>query len=141
MSKPSLESLLGEICSLPSKEMRKRYCEVFGRLPAPRLGRDLVLRALAHQIQVEHLGGLSRATKKALGQSTRSPRAIRSRTLAPGTQLIREWQGETHTVEVLDKGFSWRGERFQSLSVIARTITGTRWSGPRFFGLSGSASP
>ena len=141
MSKPSLETRLNEIRSLPSNELRQCYREVFGRPPAPRLGRDLLLRALAHQIQVERHGGLSRATKKALGQGASPPRKSRSRTLTPGTQLIREWQGETHTVDVLDGGFRWRGERFQSLSVIARTITGTRWSGPRFFGLTGGSSP
>ena len=56
--------------------------------------------------------------------------------LQPGARLVREWNGSTHMVEVVDGGFVWNGERHRSLSVIARTITGDRWSGPRFFGLS-----
>ena len=60
--------------------------------------------------------------------------------LKPGTRLIREWEGEAHEVTVLEKGFRWRGQKYASLSPIAREITGTRWSGPRFFGLKSSSS-
>ena len=56
--------------------------------------------------------------------------------LQPGTRLVREWNGRTHVVEVVDKGFIWEGDRHRSLSAIARAITGARWSGPRFFGVT-----
>jgi len=58
-----------------------------------------------------------------------------TRTLKPGARLIREWNGSSHIVEVVEDGFLWNGKRYRSLSAIARAITGTRWSGPRFFGL------
>ena len=61
--------------------------------------------------------------------------------MKPGLRLVREWRGETHTVLVLEDGFEWNGERRRSLSVIAREITGTRWSGPRFFGLKPRPMP
>ena len=70
-----------------------------------------------------------RAAAKADGRSTLSNLPTR------GTRLIREWHGTPHEVEVLEDGYLWRGVRHRSLSAIARTITGTRWSGPRFFGL------
>ena len=60
--------------------------------------------------------------------------------LDPGARLVREWNGVSHTVDVTDHGFEWRGERYGSLSAIAREITGARWSGPRFFGLNGRAA-
>lgn len=59
--------------------------------------------------------------------------------LKPGAKLVREWQGESHRITVLEEGFEWRGERWRSLSVIAREITGAHWSGPRFFGLNASS--
>ena len=54
----------------------------------------------------------------------------------PGTRLVRDWHGETHTVTVRDRGYEWRGQTYRSLSLVAREITGTNWSGPRFFGLT-----
>ena len=66
---------------------------------------------------------------------------VRRVRLRPGARLIREWRGETHEVLVTEDGFLWRGENWRSLSVIAREMTGTRWSGPRFFGLDKSAPP
>jgi hypothetical protein len=61
--------------------------------------------------------------------------------MKPGLRLVREWRGETHTVLVLEDGFEWNGNRRRSLSAIAREITGTHWSGPRFFGLKRSPMP
>ncbi len=61
--------------------------------------------------------------------------------IAPGMRLIREWNGSSHVVEVVDGGFVWNGKRYGSLSAIARAITGARWSGPRFFALTSDAAP
>ena len=86
--------------------------------------------------QKRRLAGITEELKKG-GDLSAGP-AIR---LKPGLRLVREWRGETHTVLVLEDGFEWNGERRRSLSAIAREITGTRWSGPRFFGLKPRPMP
>lgn len=111
------------------------------RRPAPqRFGRDLLLRAIAYRLQERELGGLSKSQLRKLSTgpqtSSTEQRVPRIKTeVKPGTRLVREWHGVTHTVLVLDNGVEWRGMRFRSLSVVAREITGAHWSGPRFFGL------
>ncbi len=107
--------------------------------------RDLLLRALAYHIQERAGGGLSKAALKRLthladpkGNDGRPPRPAPPR-LRPGTRLIREWGGAVHQVIVGEDGFDYRGARYASLSRIAREITGTRWSGPLFFGLRKAA--
>jgi hypothetical protein len=121
-------------------EWRRLY-----RMPAPpRLSRDLLLLGVAWKTQEQALGGLSAATRRHLaglaqalerdGDVTRN----RVRRLKPGAKLVREWRSETHTIIVLDDGFEWRGQRWRSLSTIAREISGGHWSGPRFFGLTGT---
>jgi hypothetical protein len=121
-------------------EWRRLY-----RMPAPpRVSRDLLLLGVAWKTQEQALGGLSAATRRHLagfaqtlerdGDVTRN----RVTRLKPGAKLVREWHGETHTVIVLDDGFEWQGRRWRSLSVIAREISGGHWSGPRFFGLTGT---
>src|SRR5205823_11343422 len=98
--------------------------------------------AEAYAIQVAEFGALKPSLHRQLEvqvdgsgkfQSARRPKQI-SR-LTPGTRLVREWNGKTHHVDVVESGFVWNGGRHQSLSAIAREITGARWSGPRFFGL------
>ena len=142
MSRPVAERL-AELEAFESAELRTRWREVFGR-PAPKhMSRDLLLRALAYHVQEQAEGGLSKTALKRLavlsdprGNGTPRPPAPR---LKPGTRLVREWHGEVHQVTVLDEGFDYRGERYASLSHVARTITGTRWSGPAFFGLRKTA--
>ena len=99
------------------------------RCPAPRGSRaELLRQALGWQAQVSAAGvDLSRLRRRV--QRVSSP------PVSPGTRLIRQWQGSTHQVTVLAEGFEYRGTVYKSLSVIARHITGTRWSGPKFFGL------
>jgi len=140
VSTPSLDKLLTEIESLAYEDLKARYEEVFNRPAPPRLGRDLMHRILAYQVQAERFGGLSRKPKKALLTESAPRTRVASRKLEPGLQLVREWQGQMHIVDVLEGGFRWRGERFTSLSAIAREITGTRWSGPRFFGLNSNGN-
>ncbi len=137
MSPANLENRLTELQALTTAELRARYAEAFKRPPPPRLGRDLLLRVQAYHLQSDALGALSRRAQKAL-KLPRNSSSKSTRVLQPGLQLIREWQGDTHIVDVLESGYRWRGERFQSLSAIARQITKTRWSGPRFFGLTDS---
>jgi hypothetical protein len=102
------------------------------------------LRAVAYRMQEVALGGLRPERQRQLQQIAQQFKEIgevrrRARLeLKSGTRLVREWRGRTHEVLVLDDGFSWQGTRYRSLSAIAREITGTRWSGPLFFGLKQS---
>src|SRR5436190_13604246 len=109
--------------------------------PAPAsFGSGLLARALADELQVKSLGGgLTKAELKRLSQLNRKDDRVRdgaaSGPIKPGTWLSRTWHGEVHQVVVLDGSYEYRGTRYRSLSEIARLITGTQWSGPRFFGL------
>ena len=107
--------------------------EYFGVPPPPRTSRALLLRAVAYKMQERELGGLSAATRRLLCKE--EGKAARHRVIRPGTVLIREWHGVAHQVTVGEEGVLFRGERYRSLSEVARLITGVRWSGPRFFGL------
>ena len=92
-----------------------------------------MIRAVAYQLQERAFGGLTAATRRRLTGA--APSARPSRAARPGTVLLREWQGVTHQVTVIEEGVLYRGERHRSLSAVARVITGSRWSGPLFFGL------
>jgi hypothetical protein len=113
--------------------------------PPKRLSRDLLVLGVAWKIQEKVSGGLGTAFKRRLANLAKTMEQdgdlTRSRVarLKPGAKLIREWRGETHTVAVLENGFEWQGKRWRSLSGIATEITGSHWSGPRFFGLNGKA--
>ena len=112
--------------------------EAHFRCPAPKgVSTKLLARAVAYQEQANAYGGLKPSTKKALLNSLKQEgSSVKSaRKLQPGTRLVREWNGRKHVVDVADRGFVWKGSMYKSLSAIAREITGTRWSGPRFFGL------
>jgi len=112
------------------------------RMPPPmRLSRDLLIRGIIYQLQERAYGGLSKAAARKLEQAAAGPPShgavnpTPSVSLRPGTRLVREWGGATHTVLIHADGIEWRGQRYRSLSLVARKITGARWSGPRFFGL------
>jgi Protein of unknown function (DUF2924) len=113
------------------------------------ISRDLLIRALAHQLQEQSYGGTDRALRRRLQSLTRE-RERRGAFFDPavvlktGTTLVREWRGHTHAVFIHDDGFEYEGERYRSLSVIAKRITRAHWSGPRFFGLTkpaGASAP
>jgi hypothetical protein len=115
-------------------ELRSEWERRYGA--APRLRSPVLLRRLlAWRIQVAAEGGLDRATRRLLAGNPAGPEVL----LSEGTVITREWKGVRHEVEVADSGFIYRGERWKSLSEVARTITGTRWNGPRFFGLRDAA--
>jgi len=133
---------IADLLPLTAPQLRIKWAEVYGS-PAPRrISADLLRRAIAYRIQEKAYGGLRPAIVRRLKQIAEDVRAGRevdvpnvTPALRPGARLMREWQGETHVVDVIEDGFIWRGKRYTSLSVIARTITGTHWSGPQFFGL------
>jgi hypothetical protein len=113
-----------------------------GEPPSP--ARHLLFRVLAYRLQADQLGDLDADTRRLLERAAQQPTEIeklatqfnrRHSKLSPGTVLVREWKGEPHRVMVLADGFAWNDEIFESLSNVAFAITGTRWNGPRFFGL------
>ncbi len=131
-----------EIEALPDldlEQLRRLWQEAYGDPPPTAFRRKLLARGVAYERQARRYGGLSPSVRRRLQRAVndlstgRAP--ARSPKLKAGARLVREWNGTTHVVDVVEGGFLWKGERYRSLSVIARTITGARWSGPRFFGL------
>ena len=135
---------LARLDSLTILELRQEWRRLHQTPPPMRLSRDLLLRGIAYKFQERVLGGLSKATlRKLQGSGSENSSSITKRrprvSFKPGTRLVREWHGVTHTVVILADGVEWRGQRYRSLSVVARQITGAHWSGPRFFGLKAGA--
>ena len=131
-----LEGEIDQIRSLPINEIRTLWRQTFKSLPPSALGKDMLGRMICYPLQEKTLGGLSRASLRLLDEIGRGgPANNRQRHLKPGTVLVREYQGERHSVVVASDGFVWRDETYASLSTIARLITGTNWNGPKFFGL------
>jgi Protein of unknown function (DUF2924) len=137
-----IEAGIGQIRSLGIESLRKRWRLKFGAAPPKGLTKDLIGRTIAYRIQCEAFGGLDRQTVKLLDRFARGGKPHHlNRRLKAGTVLVREYQGERHTVTVVPSGFLWQDDTYLSLSAIARAITGTAWNGPRFFGLRGPGSP
>jgi hypothetical protein len=122
------------IRALSPDALGRRWRAVFGRKPPAGLSRELLGRMIAMRIQEQAFGGLDRDSVAFLDGLARHAGPSR-RHLKPGTVLVREYQGQRHTVTVVRDGFDWLGTTYPSLSAIARAITGTAWSGPRFFAL------
>jgi len=132
----AIEAEVDRIRSLGIDALRKRWAMVFGAAPPKALTKDLIGRMLAYRIQEEAFGGLNRVTAKLLDRLARGEKHNDlNRRLKAGTILMREYQGERHTGTVTPEGRLWRDTTYSSLSMIAHAITGTRWNGPRFFGL------
>jgi hypothetical protein len=142
MRKPAIDpaDAITRLSALTIFELRGEWRRHNGMSPPMRLSRDLLIRGIAYKLQERAHGGLSKATVRKLekagaerpgsGSASMPPIALK-----PGTRLVREWRGVTHSVLVLDECIEWRGRRFRSLSEVASEITGAHWSGPRFFGL------
>jgi hypothetical protein len=133
------EELAHEIHQLPTIELielRRKWAALFGFDPSPRLGRVLMVRAIAYRLQERAFGGLKPSAQRILDRVSDGPqKKVLKRRASAGTVLIREWHGVRHRVTVLDDDVVYRGRRYKSLSEVARAITGTHWSGPVFFGL------
>ncbi len=138
---PAVEAELDRLAVMPIARLRIRYCEVFRTDPPKAFGPDLLRRSIAHRIQEKAYGGLSRSTQRLLDQMMKmyaakpNGKIVLPRRIKPGSELVRTWNGKTYRVMVMADGFAYDGETFASLSEIASEITGTRWNGPRFFGL------
>jgi len=145
MEKPAITSdvlsSLKSLSQLTSEELRALWPQWFDGPTPANIHRELLARSLAYQMQERTYGGLCAVTRKklrALAKTLKDNPAgdiVETPRLTPGTRFIREWQDEMHQVTVDKAGFLYRGKRYKSLSEIARRITGTRWSGPRFFGI------
>jgi hypothetical protein len=134
-----LEADLARLASLDQTSLSRRWRMVFGRAAPEHLSRPLLHRMLAYRVQADALGDLDRDTIRMLarlgsGQGGNIP-PPESPGTKPGTLLVREWQGVLQRVMMMEQGFAWNGETYDSLTKVAFAITGTAWNGPRFFGL------
>jgi len=136
------EVALDDLPGMSRHELLDTWAQVVGKPPVESASRELLINTIAWYLQAQQFGGLSASVQRKLerlaaaiergepvGQLTTTDR------LRPGATLERVWRGETHIITVVTDGFSYRGQRYRSLSQIARRITGTRWNGPAFFGL------
>ena len=131
----AIEAEIARIRSLPLDALRRRWRVMFGRTPPAALSKDLLGRMMACRLQEQAFGSLDRESLRFLEGLARHGASRRQ--LKPGTVLVRDYHGQRHTVTVAADGFNWQGTTYPSLSAIARAITGTAWSGPRFFALAG----
>ena len=136
-------ALSDQIACLPAMskpELLSIWARNFNHAPPPTLRKDLMVPILAYRIQEREYGGLSNTSRRKLREIAKSPppgklgQDVGPSSPGKGTRLVRSWKGEIHEVLASDDGFTYRGKQFSNLSQIAREITGTRWSGPLFFG-------
>lgn len=128
-----LDADIAALANLSSARLRKRWVTVTGKT-VPRVSPSLLRLALAWELQAKASGGLSRRTRQRLDQLVEAK--TETRTARPGMRLVREWNGTLHIVTIgEDNVIRWNDREWRSLSEVARAITGTRWSGPAFFGL------
>lgn len=146
--------------NLAREELTISWRKAHGSEPPKSMRHDLLVRSAAWHLQAKHFGGLSPSTRRALKaamaevEKVMAPQALASistsaaadtvsattagrnrRSVAPGARLLRDWNGKTHIVDVIENGFVFQAKVYTSLTAIARQITGAHWSGPRFFGL------
>jgi hypothetical protein len=138
-----VEARIDGLGHLSRTDLVVHWQSAFRSDPPKGISMRLMVRAIAYAIQAKRYGGLKAATRRRLevplekSQPAGRPATSAPLALRPGTRLVREWNGMTHVVDVVESGYIWNGSRHNSLSAIARAITGARWSGPRFFGLNG----
>ena len=145
-TKTSVGDEIAHLRGLDLKWLRSRWQSVFQSLPPDHLPRHLLFAIIAYRVQADRLGDLDHETKQILDRTdakdkgtTMSTRLVsfdQKRTeLTPGTELVRKWEQQSQRVMVMADGFAWNGQTYDSLSKVAFAITGTKWNGPRFFGL------
>jgi hypothetical protein len=145
MSRDKREDIEVEIARLRGLDidgLRLAWRAVFGKAAADHLPKHILMRILAYRLQAEAFGDLSRSTVQLLGELARTngevvnPASVSGTgRLRPGTVLVREHERKRHHVMVVPEGFAWNGKTYPSLSKVAYAVTGTKWNGPRFFGL------
>lgn len=136
----SIERDIAALDDLDRQTLLARWRSAFGKDAPPSLSQGLMRNAIAHEIQIKAFGGLLPRTVSALKAAAKPDAVAASRRLpSRGARFVREWNGVLHEVEVMDDGFLWHGQQYRSLSAIACAITGTKWSGPRFFAMTGKS--
>ena len=144
MFDPSLENELRCLSGLARADLCRQWKDHIGTPPPAGSPARLLAHCVAYEMQARRYGGLKPVARNQLQQLAGGKDRKSSREAPPlriGNRLVREWNGETYVVDVVDRGFEWEGKLYGSLSIIARTITGTQWSGPRFFGLVSRSAP
>jgi hypothetical protein len=140
-SDAEVEEELNHLVTYRISDLRQRWRELFKNQPPTAFGPDLLRRSIAYRIQENTYGRLPASTRRTLDQLIKlirnkpTGRIELPRRIKTGSVLVREWKGTTHRVTVVDRGFIYEDETYPSLSEIACKITGTKWNGPRFFGL------
>jgi hypothetical protein len=141
-----VEPRLAVLPTLSKAALGDRWKQFFGSTPPTQLRRDLMIPILAYRIQEQTFGSLSARTQQRLldlsraFEQGRDPVVARAPHMRPGTRLVRQWGDRVHLVSVESNGYEYQGARYRSLSQIARLITGSRRSGPLFFGIKGEQS-
>jgi hypothetical protein len=142
----SVEKRLVALPTMSKAELCDLWKQFFHSDPSSDLRRNLMIPILAYRIQEQAFGSLSARTRERLRQLSQAfekgsdPSAVRTPCIRPGTRLVRQWGDVVYLVNVHTNGYEYRGTRYQSLSAIARLITGTRWSGPLFFGIKNEST-
>jgi hypothetical protein len=143
-----LDQELAALQDSTTPALQAKWRQVFGTEPPRKMRAGFLRLAIAYRLQEQAFGGLKPETDKALRRLANAirrssassgdgatARAMPTRHLAPGTRLMREWNGSLEAVDVVNDGYTWRGKSYRTLSAVAVAITGTKWSGPKFFGL------
>jgi hypothetical protein len=149
-TKTSVEDEIAHLRGLDLKGLRARWLSVFQKPPPAHLTRHLLFAVIAYRLQADRFGGLDHATSQVLDRTVAKETGLaisarlasfdQKRTeLTPGTVLVRDWDRRSQRVMVMANGFAWNGQTYDSLSKVAFAITGTKWNGPRFFGLRDKA--
>jgi Protein of unknown function (DUF2924) len=138
----SLAGQIAQLRTLSRQQLLDMWRQLYERAAPPGIRRELLVPCLAYRMQEHAYGGLKSSARselrriaRDLEKSSRSTRLILRPKMKAGTRLLREWRGQTHEVIATESGYEYRGVSYRSLSEIARKVTGTRWSGPAFFGL------
>lgn len=131
-----IDKQIAALTTMSSAQLREEYQRLIDGEPA-KIPDHLMRRLIAYRIQERRHGGLPAAVLRELKRSSSSEAQQNRSTIEvrPGTRFVREWNGQTISVEALEEGFTWQDRPYASLSAIAREVTGAHWSGPRFFGL------
>jgi hypothetical protein len=145
LDKEGIASELAGLSSLGRQQLLDKWRTIYGTEPPYKIRNNFLIRAIAYRMQEQAMGGLKPVTRRFLekilqddanGRKTSVPTARAK----PGTRLLREWHGTTHEVLILEDSIIFKGKKYKSLSEVARHITGTKWSGPLFFGLKKKAA-
>jgi len=129
---------VAELERMTQKQLRERWGVLFNTSPPEKISRQQTVARLAYRLQELVFGGLPdeiRQQLEQMGESHTNRGTVNTGRPVTGTRFIREWNGNRYEVEVLDKGFSFNGKQYRSLTAIATEITGTKWNGNNFFGL------